>query len=346
MDARIPQTAAVNIDEARLEVKYDGEPKFERIENTEMEFAVNTEKSVIKAEGSYYCCEEAVWFVASDPLGPWTVCLSVPHVIYTMPPSAPVYHVKHVYVYDHTPDVVYVGYTPGYVGCYVYGGTVIYGTGYAYPAWHGRYYYPRPVTWGFHVHYNPYTGGWAVGGGRGTPYSRVGVAWGSPGWWGPSRYQPTQIDVNRNINIGEIDVDNSRNLYGNRKDVQVAGREREVGHRRGGTPRGDAAGRAGAKAGLGGGDVRSPAASPGLKNNVFADSDGNIYRRTEAGWQMRVSGGWSSNERSRVSSEPRNRPRSRSDLNRHYHARKKGAQRTEDYRGWASSGSGSSGGRR
>ena len=69
---------------------------------------------------------------------------------------------KYVYVYDSTPSVVYVGYTPGYVGCYPWGPTVVWGTGYAYRPWYGAYYYPRPVTWGIGVSYNPWTG-WSMG---------------------------------------------------------------------------------------------------------------------------------------------------------------------------------------
>jgi hypothetical protein len=128
LDAQIPQTATVSRSEASLIVEYDGEPKFEKIEDTDMQYAVNTSSSVIRIEDRYYCCEDAVWFVADDPLGPWSVCTSVPEDVNTIPPSCPVYNVKYVYVYDYTPEVVYVGYTPGYVGCYVHGGTVVYGT--------------------------------------------------------------------------------------------------------------------------------------------------------------------------------------------------------------------------
>ena len=68
-----------------------------------------------------------------------------------IPVDVPVYNVKYVYVYHVTPEVVYVGYTPAYTGCYVYGTTIVYGTGYYYPGWYGRYYWARPATWGFSV---------------------------------------------------------------------------------------------------------------------------------------------------------------------------------------------------
>ena len=90
--------------------------------------------------------------------GSWRVATSVPDEIYTIPPESPIYHVTFVRVYGSTPEVVYVGYTPGYTTTYVYHSTIVYGTGYWYPYWYGRYYYPRPATWGFHVRWNPWTG--------------------------------------------------------------------------------------------------------------------------------------------------------------------------------------------
>jgi len=93
-----------------------------------------------------------------------------------------------VKVYDVTPEVVYVGYTPGYYGSYYYHGSVVYGTGWRYNPWYGPYYYPRYPTWGFHVTYNPWYG-WGVGvswtnGPFRFTYSRHGS------WWGVGGYRP------------------------------------------------------------------------------------------------------------------------------------------------------------
>ena len=97
-----------------------------------MEYAVNTPSSVIMVNGYYYNCDRGIWFESPYAIGPWTVCVNVPAVIYTIPPRYPVYHVRYVRVYRYTPDVVYVGYTAGYTGCFIYGPTVVYGTGYYY----------------------------------------------------------------------------------------------------------------------------------------------------------------------------------------------------------------------
>jgi len=188
MDAYIPQTAAIDRSTAKVTVTYDGTPKFETITGTNLEYATNTSSQVLKIGGLYYACDQAVWFVSSTPNGPWAVSDSVPQSVQTIPPSSPVYNVKYVQVYETTPQVVYVGYTPGYVGMYPYYGTVVYGTGFYYPPYVGPYvYYPRPVTYGAAVVYNPWTG-WTVGFGYATPFFYAGFMVGGPvygGWWGP-----------------------------------------------------------------------------------------------------------------------------------------------------------------
>jgi hypothetical protein len=194
LDAQVPETAVVNRSEAALTVVYDGEPKFERIKGTPIDYAVNTATSVIRVDGKYYAVDNGVWYVAAAPKGAWAVADSVPAAVQDIPPSSPVYNVKYVYVYDATPEVVYVGYTPGYTGCYVHHGVVVYGTGYRYHPWYHHYYYPRPVTWGYNVRYSSYYGwsfGVAFSNGPFTFY--FGHGWGAPyyhGWWGPARYRP------------------------------------------------------------------------------------------------------------------------------------------------------------
>ncbi len=217
LDAQIPQTAAVRRSEAQLEVQYDGEPKFIPIEGTRTEYAVNTPTSVLRIGGRYYACANAVWYVADSPTGPWVLADSVPSDdIDQIPPSVPVYNVKYVRVYDSTPDEVWYGYTPGYEGCYPWGGTVVWGTGWNYRPWAGPlFWWPRPYTWGFHAHYTPWSGwgfgsswsypffsasfgwgGWFRPVGWGRP-GRIGGGWGGRrGWFGPGGYRPPTVIVN------------------------------------------------------------------------------------------------------------------------------------------------------
>src|ERR1700744_117071 len=81
--AQVPQTAIVNKKEAEAKVKvmYDGDPKFTAIQNTTMSYATNTTEKVIKVGDLYYLCFQGVWFMSSDPKGPWKTADSVPDVI-------------------------------------------------------------------------------------------------------------------------------------------------------------------------------------------------------------------------------------------------------------------------
>ena len=179
----IPQTAAVKRVEARLDVMYDGPPEWVAIEGTPLAYAVNTPLPVIRVdEKTYYCVENGVWFVATSPAGPWVVAARVPTVIYTIPPSSPLHYVAYVRVYGSTPEIVYVGYTPGYLGAFVSPDyVVVYGTGYWYRPYIGTYWVGYPCTYGFGAGFAfGFGGGFAFGFAAGAP---IGV-WYDP-WWGP-----------------------------------------------------------------------------------------------------------------------------------------------------------------
>ena len=195
-DAQIPQMAEVDRAQTTTQVDYDGDPQFEPIGTTGMEYAANTSTAVIRVYGRYYDCDQGVWFESATPFGPWDVCINVPEIIYTIPPNCPIYGVRYVRVYTYTPEIAYVGYTAGYTGCYVYGRTVVYGTGYNYHPWYKHSYYARPWTWGLNVHYDPWAG-WSFNAGWGQPHGwfihhpKVTHA----GWWGPAKYHPVYRPV-------------------------------------------------------------------------------------------------------------------------------------------------------
>ncbi len=193
LETRIPQTAEIKRGRVELDIYYDGNPVFDYIRGTQLKYAVNTNKAVIYYNGTYYCCDDAVWFESSNPYGPWEVSVSIPAEFMSIPPDSPVYNVRYVFIYDYTPDIVRIGYYPGYTHNYIYRGCVFYGTGYHYKPWYRSYYFPRPLTYGFNVHYNPYTG-WGFT--YGTPFG--GINWirfdnhfhkYSHGYWGPVGYR-------------------------------------------------------------------------------------------------------------------------------------------------------------
>jgi hypothetical protein len=163
----VPQVAAVKRSAATLEITYDGSPQFRPIEGTALQYAVNAPIPVIEVDPSaYYALDNGVWFVSNSAFGAWSAATWVPPVIYSIPRSSPLHYVTYVRVYEATPEVVYEGYYPGYVGSYVAPDTtVVYGTGWYYQPWIGTVWYGAPVTWGFGFSF----------------YSS---------WWGPWPYQP------------------------------------------------------------------------------------------------------------------------------------------------------------
>src|SRR6478735_11221024 len=204
-----------------------------------MELAMNTSSTVLKSGGKYYCVDKGVWFVSTVANGPWKVSEERPKEVDKIPASSSAYNVKYVYVYESTPEVVYVGYTPGYMGCYVYGPTVVYGTGYYYTPWYGPYYYPRPATYGFSMHYNPWTG-WSMGFHYSSGWFSMSM-YGGGGYWGPPMHRPPYYPPYRGgmyggrgpvfINNGDINIDRSNNIYNNRDHVSTRDVQRGQGNR-------------------------------------------------------------------------------------------------------------------
>jgi len=312
LEQSIPQTATVKRDAPAEDVKYDGEPKFKDIEGTPMRYAVNTPSAVILAEGAYYWCDEGVWFVSSKPTGPWKVCDTVPDVIYTIPPSNPHYNVTYVKVYDKTPDVVYVGYTPGYTGSYVSHSCVVYGTGYHYSPWYSPYhYYPRPATWGFHVRWNPWYG-WSFGlsYSNGPFHFTFGFGgWGGGfhgGWWGPGFYRPYPMPPGIGFRAG-FRRGYWHGRWASGRPVHYPGRPRATPnlYRR---PRNQAR--------IAATRDRMARQRPGVardrKNNVYTDRSGNVYRRRDNGsWEKRDGGRWTSTKGVPSSRDRSTRPSTR-----------------------------------
>jgi len=199
-DSFIPQTAEVKRDQ-QFQAAYDGPPQFQRIEGTELSYAINTPDAVVLDAGRYWACDQGVWYTAPTAEGAFTVADQRPPHIDQVPPTVHIYHTRYVYVYRSTPQVVFVGHTPGFVGVYRHRGVVVFGTGFVYRPWIGpTVFFARPTTFGVRVVFNPWTGfGFVVS--PATPFMTVGIhfhpAFGPrrrpPGWWGPVVYRPVFI---------------------------------------------------------------------------------------------------------------------------------------------------------
>ena len=309
LDAQIPQTAKVDRNTATTSVNYNGDPQFSPLQGTDMQYATNTGSNVIEDHGVYYTVDNGVWFQSQNPNGPWVVATQRPDEVDRIPPTSPLYNTKYVYVYDVTPDYVYMGYTPGYLNAYIYGPTVVYGTGFYYNPWYNGFYYPRPWTWGFGFGYNPWAG-WTLGYGFGGGWFHFGLGfgwgggwggWGGGGWWGPRIYHPGYAwgrgggfygaGYRGRAVYGRTGFHS--NIYAGRGGVFTRDNHSFYGRTSVGRPIGNGAGRPIGQGGRPGGVTGRPGGGisrPG-GNNVYSDRSGNVFQRNQSTnqWQQRSS---------------------------------------------------------
>ena len=355
MDAQIPQTARVDRKSATTNIRYNGTPQFKSIPGTELEYAINTPSSVMLYRGVYYAVDNGVWFQSNSPEGPWVVAEDRPDEVDRIPPSSPMYNTKYVYIYDVTPDYIYMGYTPGYLNTYIYGPTVVYGTGYYYDPWYDGYYYPRPWTWGFNMGYNPWCG-WSIGYNYSYGWFNWGMSYGYPypywggGWWGPAIYRPpyswnhysrygyysNNYYRNNNIYVNNYNVNIYRNrtgivsrnpLINNSTFINRGGRTNPNGGRVINDRNYNQAGRPVYNNNLVNGRINQPGTAGQTRltrpsNNVFSDRDGNVYQRNQNQWQQRQSNQWSPVQRNNNTIQ---------NLNRQQQMRNRGEVRSQNF---------------
>lgn len=298
--ASIPKLARVSTDGSlKVDVSYNGEPKFEAIEGTSLFYAVNANEQVIKVADKYFVLKDGIWFVGDTPTGPFSVARAVADDIYRIPPSSSVYNVTYVRVYDTEPDAVWYGYTLGYLYMYLAWDTVVWGSGWYYPPYWDYYdddwpYYPPPISYGFGASYNPAYGtfgryGYAYGPERGLVFGaaynpatgtrfRGGAVAGPDGERGfISAYNPRTGNA--------VLARGGQNVYGSWGSVSV---------KHGGEFARISGGTTGSAGGLrwrnSEGDKGFIVGSKG--GDVYAGRDGSVYRRQDGQWQKHTPDGW------------------------------------------------------
>ncbi len=305
LDSYIPQTARVERKNVTVEVAYDGNPQFEAIPGTLLKYAVNSDQQVLLAERRYYACIDAVWYVADASKGPWSVATERPEGVDLIPPESPVYNVKYVYIYDVQPEVVYVGYLPGYTGTYIYHSTIVYGTGYYYRPWYRRYYYPRRSTWNFSVRYSPW-GGWSFGIGYSTGHFTFGIGFGGRRHgYHRGYHRGYNHGARAGYRAGEHAAQRNANLYRSSNRADAYSPDRRVTK-----------------------EQRSVAGQK-YKNNMIADRKGDVYQRQANGTWQQQGQRPSQQQLQQKATRSEQRPTS---LNREQYARDRGSQRAQQYR--------------
>ncbi len=171
IEAGIPHMATVYTAKVSFKPIVNGSAELKPVPGTSLMYVFNSPQPIIMVSATqWYAVQAGVWFAAPALHGPWTVATSIPAAIYSIPPSSPLFYVTFVQIYAVSPGVVVVGYTPGYTGVVILpDGTIVYGTGYVYPAYVTEtVWYPPPVTYGYAANptYTPWTGfamGFAIG---------------------------------------------------------------------------------------------------------------------------------------------------------------------------------------
>ena len=271
-----------------------------------MSHAVNTDKDIIKVGDMYYMCFQGVWFMGKSPTGPWEVASKVPGEIYEIPVSSPVHNVTYVTVEDDDDEWVTYAAAAGYTGMMVAWGCAVWGTGYYYPpywGWYGGYYpyyYPRYPTYGYGAYYNPWTGaygrsavaygpyGGAGVGARYNPstgtYARGAAAWGPYGARGAAQAYNPRTGTYAQTRQGS-------NVYGSWGSTAVQRGDNWAQTSRVTNNRTDTTTRV--TQGSGGGEAitrRGDQGTGGIartgSGDVYAGRDGNVYKKTDSGWQQ------------------------------------------------------------
>jgi hypothetical protein len=307
--AQIPTTATVTPAAANeVKVSYVGQPQFQPIEGTTMMYAVNTPNKVIQVGNEYYLCYQGAWFVSFSAQGPWQLAQTVPQVVYTIPPSSPVYNVTYVTQVPATSGSVTASYTAGYMGAFITGAAVgaivASGTGYYYPPYvYGGFYYPYAATYGYHT-YNTYTGAYGYGGSAYGPYGSA--------HWGTS-YNPNTGTYARgaeaNTAYGSRAAGEAYNPYTGASAATRQGSNaygswgQSVYNKNGETAytqhASNAYGTAASAQTSAGGKAAgvntaygTTAAGKTSSGDMYASHDGNVYKNTGSGWQSYNNGSW------------------------------------------------------
>jgi hypothetical protein len=305
--ASIPHEADIDINKAKVDVTYIGDPQFVPIEGTSMTYAVNTSYQVIAVSGQYYCCYQGVWFVSPQQTGQWVVCTFVPTVIYTIPPTYPVYNCTYVQVYSVTPTTVVVGYTAGYDGAYVsttgtvmFGAGVVVGAAFVGPAF--ACCYPSYYSYGCCARYSYVSGGYYRAGSCYGPYGGAGYA---------AKYNPSTGTYSRSGYAygpaGAAGYRQAYNPYTHTYASRAGGTNgysswgsASVAHNGNWATGGHVSGPGGSYGWARTSNGGYASAGRGANGDVYAGADGNVYKKNSDGqWQEHSNGssGWSNVDR-------------------------------------------------
>jgi len=316
MMAQVPTSITVNpaAAAAQASVTYSGAPQFAPIPGTSLTYATNTPQKVIQVGDLYYLCLQGIWFLSTSPQGPWQTAQSVPQVIYTIPPSSPVYNVTYVTQVAAPDGTVQASYTAGYVGAFIVGvavGAVVAGgTGYYYPPYiyHPAYGYPAyyhyPATYGSTSYYHSSTGAYGVSQTAYGPYGSASRSASYNPYTGTSTHTAsvstpygsahagTAYNPYTGASAASHQGSNGYSSWGSSavsKNGQSAYSQHYTTAQ--GTTGSVQTSSGGKAVGASGAYGNTASAGKAANGNMYASADGNVYKNTGSGWQKYGSNG-------------------------------------------------------
>lgn len=240
-----------------LQVAYAGRPQFVSITGTRLARAVNSPFTIIRHNNFYYLCHDAAWFLSASPTGPWQLARDVPQAIYDIPASDPAHHVTYVFVEppaQASQDEVVFTYNNGYLGDFSDGKVVVQGTGWYYDPWLWNSPAGHPVYWAY-----PMTYGWRFPGTAryAHPFSYYG------GYFSRQTLELTS------------------ETYGPGDEADPRFQDPRLARR-----------------GVDYTTLTEQRAQESLQqfnaaDDLYTDTEGNVYRRSDDGWAQARDGGWS-----------------------------------------------------
>lgn len=349
---------------ADLDATWVGDPRFEAIENTQLQRGLNTPFQIIKHNNFYYLCYEGAWYFSESPYGAWKVAMQVPDEIYRIPASDPAYNVTFVKLEPEqaeTRDHVNYSYSSGYKGSFSTRVSVVYGTGWHYPSsvyWdsaNGPAYWNHPRTYGYNIGYHPvgayygyrggYYGRWGYG-----PYRGWG-AYGPYGGWGYTRTTMTieSPTVNYTQGYGSAWEGPLQTTPGDPSRSKEQGLEQYLPKKKAdGTEKFVHTDKTTGTARI---SAASLYAGATLSSNRYSGPDGKVYQREDKEWRHYDEGNWDTMQaiarEQPVKAPPKQRPNpesyerylpahkrtlSRSELDRQEMARIEGMDQYSEYR--------------
>jgi hypothetical protein len=330
MIAQVPTRITVNpaTAAARASVTYDGAPQFVPISGTTLSYATNTAQKVIQVGDVYYLCLQGVWFFSASPSGPWQTAQSVPEVIYTIPPSSPVYNVTYVTQVTTSDGNVQASYTAGYMGAFIMGaavGAVVAGgTGYYYPpyVYHPAYgypsYYAYPHTYGYSSYYHTTTGAYGVSQTAYGPYGSATRSASYNPYTGTSTHTASASTAYGSAAAGtaynpytgaSAATKQGSNAYSSWGSSEVSKNGESAYSQHYTTAQGTTGSvqtsSGGKAAGASGAYGNNAAVGKTSSGNMYASADGNVYKNTGSGWDKYGSNGsWNSVNSSSAQQHP------------------------------------------